>query len=294
MELPQYKGSTLRGGFGSAFRQIVCREEILLCSDCIVKEVCPYALVFESMPPPGSDWKADTIPRPFVIEPPMTSKTSFKPNEELEFTIVLFGKAIPLLPYFIAAFRQLGRNGFGKGRRSFVLTEVCCLNESNEPGDVIYQDGGQIMNNPQIIYGRALLAHLPSTCSKIKVCFETMTRIREHQSLTIDLTFQTFFRTLVRRISALFAFYHTTPWEYDYRTMIEASSNIETESSDLQWVDWERYSQRQATSMKLGGFVGNIVFKGDLMPFLPVIWLGQYTHVGKVTTFGLGKYQVEV
>jgi len=44
--------------------------------------------------------------------------------------------------------------------------------------------------------------------------------------------------------------------------------------------------------MKMGGFVGDISFKGDLEKFLPFIILGEYIHVGKGTSFGLGKYDI--
>ncbi len=44
--------------------------------------------------------------------------------------------------------------------------------------------------------------------------------------------------------------------------------------------------------MKLGGFVGRITFEGDLTPFLPYIRIGEAVHVGKATSFGLGRYRI--
>ena len=44
--------------------------------------------------------------------------------------------------------------------------------------------------------------------------------------------------------------------------------------------------------MKLGGFVGQVTYAGDLEPFLPLLRLGTLVHIGKGTTFGLGKYEV--
>ncbi len=44
--------------------------------------------------------------------------------------------------------------------------------------------------------------------------------------------------------------------------------------------------------MKMRGFLGEITFKGDLEKFLPFIMLGEYIHVGKGTSFGLGKYEI--
>ena len=53
--LPSYKGSTLRGGFGNAFRRVVCALKKNDCSECILKEKCVYSYVFET--PPPSDTK---------------------------------------------------------------------------------------------------------------------------------------------------------------------------------------------------------------------------------------------
>jgi CRISPR/Cas system endoribonuclease Cas6 (RAMP superfamily) len=79
----------------------------------------------------------------------------------------------------------------------------------------------------------------------------------------------------------------------DFKGLIESSKNITVEKENLSWFDWERYSNRQETKMKMGGFMGSITFEGDLEEFLPFVQLGEYVHVGKGTSFGLGKYQIK-
>ena len=64
-------------------------------------------------------------------------------------------------------------------------------------------------------------------------------------------------------------------------------------TSDLRWYDWERYSGRQERKINMGGFVGDITFEGKLAPFMSFIKAGEVLHVGKGTTFGLGRYRVE-
>jgi hypothetical protein len=38
----------------------------------------------------------------------------------------------------------------------------------------------------------------------------------------------------------------------------------------------------------MGGFVGTVTFEGDLIPFLPLLRLGEIVHLEKGTAFGLG------
>ena len=80
--------------------------------------------------------------------------------------------------------------------------------------------------------------------------------------------------------------------DLDFKGLIENSKSIKVKEERLSWVDWERYSNRQETKMKMGGFIGSITFEGDFKPFLPFLLLGEYIHVGKGTSLGLGKYEI--
>ena len=46
--LPSYHGSPLRGGFGHAFRRIICAFKGRECTDCLLRQQCVYAYVFET------------------------------------------------------------------------------------------------------------------------------------------------------------------------------------------------------------------------------------------------------
>ena len=60
----------------------------------------------------------------------------------------------------------------------------------------------------------------------------------------------------------------------------------------LQWRDWTRFSSRQQREMTLGGVIGEWKLAGDLDDLLPWFWLGQWLHVGKNTTMGMGMYSL--
>ena len=74
--------------------------------------------------------------------------------------------------------------------------------------------------------------------------------------------------------------------------ILKEAETIETADNALRWHDWERYSTRQGVRMKMGGLVGEIRYSGNLGPFLPFLKAGEVLHVGKGTSFGLGRYSV--
>jgi hypothetical protein len=52
LNLPEYKGSALRGGFGHAFGKVVCSLKNKECPDCLLKEKASI-LTFLRTPPPA-------------------------------------------------------------------------------------------------------------------------------------------------------------------------------------------------------------------------------------------------
>jgi hypothetical protein len=94
--LPPVKGSTLRGGFGRAFRRIGCAASALGARECPLPDRCPYHYVFETPPPAASQvlQKLPAAPHPFVIEPPPETKRRYAPGEPIKFHLVLIGRAI--------------------------------------------------------------------------------------------------------------------------------------------------------------------------------------------------------
>ena len=87
------------------------------CERCILKTKCACPYIFETPVPDGSRRMAslEHAPHPFVIEPPFDSRTQYAAGDVLVFVLVLVGRAIDYLPYFIFAFEQLG-NDRGIGR----------------------------------------------------------------------------------------------------------------------------------------------------------------------------------
>ncbi|HHY59522.1 MAG TPA: CRISPR system precrRNA processing endoribonuclease RAMP protein Cas6 [Clostridia bacterium] len=294
--LPRYKGSTLRGCFGAAFRRIACVQRNSTCRDCIVRFQCPYAYIFETAPPENSQAlrKYENIPRPFVLEPPLETKTEYQPGEKLSFGLVLVGRAIDYLPYFILAFQELGEIGIGKGRRPFQLDTVTAINPIKKVEQEIYRAStGKVYNHDLAIYGSAILQEaMRIQPDRLTLNFETMTRIKHEDSIVRHIEFHMLIRALLRRLSSMLYFHHGLERKEDFPALIQKAETVTITRDTTRWVDWERYSNRQEARMSLGGVVGQVSYEGDLSDFLPILIIGELIHVGKAATFGMGKYTV--
>ena len=141
--MPPYAGSTLRGGFGHAFRKMVCTQGPIDCRDCTLKAVCPYPYIFETAPFEGATQLRTygDVPRPFVIDP-LSTRGEYRRGESFVFRLTLVGRAIDYLPYFLVSFRELGEIGIGKGRGRFQLTHV-----QTDGGESIYDGETQMVHN---------------------------------------------------------------------------------------------------------------------------------------------------
>jgi CRISPR/Cas system endoribonuclease Cas6 (RAMP superfamily) len=63
---------------------------------------------------------------------------------------------------------------------------------------------------------------------------------------------------------------------------------------NVEWQDWTRYSSRQRTRMQMGGIVGSAELDTAGMDSegWAGLWLGQWLHIGKQTSMGLGHYRL--
>lgn len=331
IRLPAYKGSTLRGAFGHAFKIVVCVNREKICEPCLLKGKCVYSYIFET-PPPSDTLKMRKYPfapHPFVITPPLEEKKEYRQDERLGFELTLIGKAIDFLPYFIYTFDELGKMGIGKDKGKYQLEEVRAINigersrvkgegennngerckdkgkrqekQEDEEATLIYSGKDKTLRNSFNVLrvgdlSPIALHHSPSSDLKpltLDLLFLTPTRLKFDGNLSPKPEFHILFRNLLRRISLLSYFHCAEQLDLDFKGLIEKSKEVRVRKEKLSWYDWERYSNRQDTKMMMGGFIGSITFEGDFEPFLPFILLGEYVHVGKGTSFGLGKYEIK-
>lgn len=293
MVLPPYKGGIFRGAFGNAFRRSVCAIRGTDCAECMLRGQCLYVSLFEPPPPPGfaDAAKFHHAPAPYVLNPPLDNRQSYKPGETLFFELILMGRAIDALPYFVYSLIEMGRLGLGRERGRYELTRVDLL-RSNEEFQVY--DGKTQILQAYPAGGQTPTDMTPEKVKSLSIHFLTPLRLKEKGSLVTQLTFPLFFERLAQRIELLSTFYGTQNTLSALPELHQKAQKIRTTSDELHWYDWERYSARQKNLMKLGGLRGKIHFKGDLTPFMPYLRIGEMVNAGQGTSFGLGRFCITI
>jgi hypothetical protein len=294
MVLPPYKGGIFRGAFGSVFRSIVCATRAADCQKCLVRSQCLYVVLFEPQAPPDHPdaHKFRHAPSSYVLNPPLTKREAFKRDETLDFELVLIGRAVDAVPYFIYTFMEMGKRGLGRERGRYELLSVDVLRNGTRTPIYDGSTGTLISFAPGL---DSVTYPGDDSCTRVTLEFLTPLRLKVKGDLVTRLTFPLFFERLAHRLTLLAAFYgRNGEQSHDISPLFPRAREISVDEDTLRWQDWERYSARQQTAMKLGGLRGKITFSGDLGPFMPFLRLGEQVNVGQGTSFGLGRMSVSV
>ncbi len=289
LTLSHFQGSIIRGAFGYAFRKIICPIRDKQCVECILKTKCVYAYIFETPRPEDAQImrKYETVPRPFIFEPPVKNKQEYQQGEKFTFALTLIGKAIDYLPYFIYALDEMGKNGLGRNRGKLELLSV-------KQGKQIIYDGEHKKIKGQIKIKELAINKPRKPVNAIRIKFLTPFRIVYEGKVAQSLDFHILIRSLLRRIGLLSYFHSDEPYGIDFTNLISKAEKVRTLHSDLRLQDQFRFSTRQHRRIPSAGMIGEITYQGDLTDFIPYLKIGEMVHLGKGTVFGMGKYKLEV
>ncbi|MFP4441183.1 MAG: CRISPR system precrRNA processing endoribonuclease RAMP protein Cas6 [Chloroflexaceae bacterium] len=314
--LPPFKGALLRGGFGYAFQRATCPAECRGHSDqCTVTALCPYRWIFETPHPPDVGHLHDLrdVPRPFVIEPPLDQQRQYAAGAALEFGLVLIGRGIDYLPYFLFAFEQLGRMGLGRRHARARLERVEALQPWQPTGQVVYQDGrvvsltdsghemadgaGQTDRGTYAlpVYTATTIAERAASLpADLRLDLLTPLRVKARGAFIETVDPPALVQALCWRLNALSTFHGGGPWPTEYRALVAQAQAITVAQEQVHWADWERTSTRggQRQKMKLGGIIGSALLHSVPPDIRTLLLAGSIMHVGKACVFGHGQLAV--
>ncbi|MBI4750082.1 MAG: CRISPR system precrRNA processing endoribonuclease RAMP protein Cas6 [Acidobacteria bacterium] len=302
--LPPFLGSTLRGAFGHAFKQVACALEgpTRCAQTCQQPAQCRYAFLFETAVPQhqSPNHRHQDIPHPYLLIPPLVhysvSRIGFKEGDPLEFGIILMGEAINLVLLVTVAVELMLDQGLGSSRTPFQLasvtawgkTQICSIEKPKPDTEALYAAITPLSN---VIERR--LAPLNPLAESLTLRFLTPLRLRKGGNLQDSIGFVDIVRHLMRRMETLTEAFGSAPPRVDTERLPALASQIQTTANSLWWNDMERFSNRQQTKLKLGGLMGEICFSGPVLAeFLPLLAAGEVLHIGTATTFGLGRYEL--
>lgn len=302
LQLPPYAGSLLRGQFGAALRQLACMTRQPACTGCPLRATCPYTRIFEAPAPEQHQLQRfNAIPNAYVVEPPPPALGQgqhsgdrwLQPGQELVFHMVLTGQALEQLPLVVLAWQRALAHGLTRNRSRLELEQVQ------------WQDGaGQLhpvwsAQAPRIQPHAASLdvPPMPEGARSLQMYIGTPLRL-QHQGRPLrpqQLAPRTLISAVARRAALVLEFHAQQP---HWGAQVPAAAALAEQLKDqreLHWFDWVRYSSRQQQEMALGGVVGDWQLHGPpevLAHIWPWLWLGQWLHVGKNASFGLGGYRL--
>lgn len=287
LEFPPFKGTTLRGAFGTSFKHTVCVTRKQNCTECLLYENCVYSYVFET--PMISDsvslQKTPFTPHPFVITPPIDSKVSYFPGDNLTFHLTLFGKAVNLLPYFILTFEVLSSRGLTKTRGKIKLLSV------RQNSKVIYTEG-KFVKKPKI---NDVLEFLPveDKDGKVTLRFLTPVKLIHEGKLVHTPNFVAIKKAILRRFFWILKVHSEHSDLQILKDWDDSGTILRNDSCNIKLAHVSRYSKRQKRKMTFKGFIGEAVYSGPIGKYLPLLRIGEILHIGKATSFGFGKYIIK-
>lgn len=287
-----YLGSAWRGAFGRALRRSACITNLPRCDDCALLERCVYPRTFEKRTPPDAQKLRlyPTAPNPYVLAPRTASD-----DGAIALDVTLFGHANDDAPAILHALERAGRDGLTRHRVSLRLldTRAETTAGATEGWTTIQREGVGLRACPASTVAPPS-SDAPPTAVRVRLLSPLRIRSDGRYVRPRDLDFRAFAANLLRRISLLTYFFGQAPLDVEFASLLQEAASVRIEDARLRWQDGARHSSRQGARIPIGGIAGSFVARGPLVATLwPCLWLGQWTHIGKGCTMGLGGYALE-
>jgi len=291
--------NTLRGMFGLSLREIACVTRAPTCDGCTLAASCVYAQTLTPHAPDGTMLTGvGSAPPPYLFfcgrDDWNSSPWHARPGVETPVYLRLFGQSLVQLPYYVHAILRMQERGLGRDRVAFAVRGIVSV------------PGGEILYTPE----DPDRMHLPSAFSGLEVdpdallaegaprdavitCISPL-RLQKDGRILRRPTAEVFFHALLRRIAVLFECYGPSALSWDYRAIQHRLSGVVMEPIDVRASSSKRFSGRQKRIVELKAPLGRFVFRGLPPGGLKLLEYGQVVSVGKSTTFGFGRYHLEL
>lgn len=294
LELPEFAGALLRSVFGLALHRGACLTDAPHCEPCPLYRSCAYPSIFGT-PPRETQLGQRVSLHPYVLEPPPLGTQRVPAGEPVAWQQVIFGRdALRHIAVITRAWQRSLRLGWGERRVRGQLRSVESLPAGDEQPHVVFDaSSGSLKPHSPILKWAA--PPLNTHSGVVHLDLETPLRMQQdgRPLRPEELSPRKLVADLLRRCNLMLDLHlGIRPAPFDAGALVAHAQTLRDDRSALRWRDDARYSARQRQEFPLGGVIGRWSLHGDLRPLLPWLWFGQWLHLGKNTTHGLGGYRL--
>ncbi len=267
-KVPEYSfHSSFRGIYGRILRDTFCIQRRLTCPGCPM-QMCLYRKIFEEE---GQGFERY---HPYIIRHVSTLGDTIL----IEHTIL--GSLTDYASSILHSLLRLEELPLKIGDCLYPITIVSISDSDNK---TLYSLGRATTNEPSVKTLRFAPEHMP----ELVLHFITPLRMKNDGRLMSSFVWKAFLRSLHHRIQ-----YLNTHFNAPHPGLPELWPDESEVHSVMQWQEMYRKSYRQQQKMSLGGLIGTVHISNPHPETLALLKMGQVTHAGKQTTFGLGKYMI--
>ena len=307
-ELPIYKGDMLRRALLWHLAAMWCRQPKRCAQGCEAPADCLFGQLLEPLTQPT--WAEPirrlmgrTAPPAYVLWDGGDRRQQVAARDPFSFELTLIGDAaIGQFPAFIAAFLVAAEQGIGQPRLRGRVQRVDVLAGTQSTAQPLLLGHAWQGDPADEIFLRYVDAQAWSTAvapateqaiTRLRLRFLSPLNVEMRGETVRQPYFAAVARALVRRLRILSQAHGAGEWpQVEYGPLLDLADTVRLDHYDTAWVATSRHSQRG--EMPLEGLAGQAWYSADadLRPLLPILWLGQWVHVGKAAVWGLGRYEV--
>ena len=286
-ELPAFKGSTFRGALGHPLVRQGCWHGEAGCGEDVCER--PHACVkgslwMEMRGPRGS------LPQAYLVVAPPDPRRRFRAGDVLTMGVRLVGDARPWVPWVeraLASIDTFGQLNAGRWRVRKLWAE-----DGNQTEHLLLDAGRMVLPRVlPVVQAMDVVGRLPwRTDVVLRFLAPVDVKIEGRQDIPpsgTDLLW-----LLVGRVHDLVTLYGGEADPVDLKPFKALAQQVRTAKSALEQQNTRRLSSRASGAHPLRGWMGELVLGGIPAELWPFLVLGQFVHVGRNPSMGLGRYQV--
>jgi len=292
LDYPDAAESVWRGTLGHALRTLLCHTPQQSCGHCLLRRKCAFSIVFEN------SYMREHQKGPLSVEPPppitlysVSPSGHYHEGDTLSIELVLIAEQQAILPAIVSALDRVVLQFKGQEAVTASLSEVTHIKETTQfSQQPIWNGNWQLPNSiaSQIDMPEWLLRN-----DRVRLRWLTPAVLKHRGApITENLTLQQMMTMLLRRFTLLQSYWtqQNLPNSDEISDWLSAIEQVQ-----LQFKPWAgtRRSRQQNRHMHFQGIAGEAEIETQsIQHLLALLWMGQWLHLGKGASFGMGRYQL--